>query len=1081
MSDAATLRMLASEYNVEYVDLNHFNTDKSMASLLSEDFARRHGVAPVGKKFGAPVIAVADPADVFMMDELKKAIDREFVTVVADREQIVAYQDSVYADGSTEGVSGGDSDKFAATGSGDDFNDPLANALDNALGSSIFAMAFAPDAQFVGEDAEADASIEGGIVEGAGSDVLAAQTSGEFVTDWLEVADATTGGDIDGYEYGIHAGTDNGVYDGAMNGSGSVTIETTSESSGEDGSMAPIVSITPGAQLPADGAVDMGTESDLGMEPDIGMEPDLGMELDIGTESDLGTELAKIEVEPESTGRSRKGRGRHAVGAGENQVEADTPTKELSEPVHEVAPEEDHKEAAGTIAGTIVGDTGDAAKAGVEAETETETGAETGAASETSRRSSRRAGKRVAAVEAKEGETSVSEEPESTEAAGEPDGSIVQSAKDQPAKDQLVEDQSAKGVAKTGKGETAKSETDEDASTEDRVTGRAAKGTEDASEEGAQGFRPGSALDEALKGLAGGMPDLAAGDISSFPPLAKILVESGRVKQEDMVSVLAEHDATGQTVARVLSARELVTEADLMWGLAQEMGLEFVDLDLVQVDINLATKLSDSTCRHHNILLIGYEDGKYIVAMSNPTDVFAIDDIRSVIGRNLKTVVATRSQISRYIERAFTHGGSAEVAAQRAAVDVMATAGEEAPERETEIQSITEDAPVVRYVNLLILQALNERASDIHVEPTHDSLRIRYRIDGVLHDMQQAPLSLLSAVSTRLKVMGDLNVAEHRVPQDGRISVSVGGRTIDLRIATIPTVYGEKVVMRVLDKSEVILDLDKLGCEPDFLEKYREVFRRPYGTIFVTGPTGSGKTTTLYATLGELNSPEKNIITVEDPVELRIMGINQVQTNVKAGLTFASALRSMLRCDPDIVMVGEVRDRDTALISVEAALTGHLVLATMHTNDVSRTPMRLVEMGIEPYLVASALTAVVAQRLVRKLCVHCKEEFEPTADEIIGAGWKPDEVYAELESDHPKMYKPVGCPACSKTGYRGREAIYELMVADDELERLVTSGGSAEQIQDLAMQKGMTTLRQAGLRKVLAGETTLEEVLRVVV
>ena len=1060
MSDAATLRMLASEYNVEYVDLDHFNTDKSMASILSEDFARRHGVVPVGKKFGAPVIAVADPADVFMMEELKKAIDREFVTVVADREQIVAYQDSVYAVGSTEGVSGGGSDEFAVAGSEDDFNDPLANALDNALGSSIFAMAFAPDA---GEDVEADASIEGGIAEGAGSDGLVVQTSGEFVADWREVADATTGGDIDGrvdgYEYSIHAGTDNGVYDGAMNGSGSVSIETASEISKEDGYIAPVVSITPGAELAADGAVDLGTESDIGTEP------------------------AKMEIEPESTGRSRKGRGRHAVGAGEDQVEADTPAKELSEPVHEVALEEDYKEAAGTIAGTIVGDTGDAAKAGVEAETETgaEAEAETGEVSEASRRSSRRASKRVAAVEAEEGETSVSEEPESTEAAGEPDGSIVQSAKDQSVEDQLVKDQSAKGVAKTGKGETAKSETDEDASTEDTLTGQTAEGTEDASEEAAQGFRPGSALDEALKGLAGEMPGLATGDTSSFPPLARILVESGRVKQEDMVSVLAEHDATGQTVARVLSARELVTEADLMWGLAQEMGLEFVDLDLIQIDINLATKLSDSTCRHHNILLIGYEDGKYIVAMSNPTDVFAIDDIRSVLGRNFKTVVATRSQISRYIERAFTHGGSAEVAAQRAAVDVMATAGEEAPERETDIQAVTEDAPVVRYVNLLILQALNERASDIHVEPTHDSLRIRYRIDGVLHDMQQAPLSLLSAVATRLKVMGDLNVAEHRVPQDGRISVSVGGRTIDLRIATIPTVYGEKVVMRVLDKSEVILDLGKLGCEPDFLDKYREVFRRPYGTIFVTGPTGSGKTTTLYATLGELNSPEKNIITVEDPVELRIMGINQVQTNVKAGLTFASALRSMLRCDPDIVMVGEVRDRDTALISVEAALTGHLVLATMHTNDVSRTPMRLVEMGIEPYLVASALTAVVAQRLVRQLCVHCKEEFEPTADEMIVAGWKPDEVYAELGSDHLKMYKPVGCPACSKTGYRGREAIYELMVADDELERLITSGGSAEQIQDLAMQKGMTTLRQAGLRKVLKGETTLEEVLRVVV
>ncbi len=1067
MNDAATLRMLASEYNVEYVDLNHFNTDKSMASLLSEDFARRHGVVPIGKKFGAPVIAVADPADVFMMEELKKVIDREFVTVVADREQIVAYQDSVYAVGSTEGVSEGGSDEFTVDGSKNDFNDPLANALDNALGSSIFAMAFAPDAQVAGEgeDVGADASVNGDIAGGVESNELAVQTSGEFVADWREVADATTGGDIDGhvygYEYGIHAGTDNGVYDGAMNGSDGVTIEAVSESSGEDDYIAPVVSIAPSVDLVADGAVDMGTESG------------------IGTGTGLGTESAKLEVEPTSNGRSRKGKGRHAVGAGEDQVEADTPVKEVSEPVYEVASEKDHEETAGVMAG-------DAAKAGIE--TETETGAEVGEVVETSRRSSSRASKRVAAVDAEEEKASVSEEPESAEATGEFDGSIDQLAKDQSAKGiqktgkdtvETAKGQSARDIAKTSKGETSKSETGED--TKETATSRAVEGIEDTGKEGAQGFRPGSALDEALKGLAGEMPDLTTGDLSSFPPLARILVESGRVKQEDMVSVLAEHDATGQTVARVLSARELVTEADLMWGLAQEMGLEFVDLDLVQIDINLATKLSDSTCRHHNVLLIGYEDGKYIVAMSNPTDVFAIDDIRSVVGRNFKTVVATRSQISRYIERTFTHGGSAEVAAQRAAVDVMATAGEEAPERETEIQAVTEDAPVVRYVNLLILQALNERASDIHVEPTHDSLRIRYRIDGVLHDMQQAPLSLLSAVATRLKVMGDLNVAEHRVPQDGRISVSVGGRTIDLRIATIPTVYGEKVVMRVLDKSEVILDLDKLGCEPDFLEKYREVFRRPYGTIFVTGPTGSGKTTTLYATLGELNSPEKNIITVEDPVELRIMGINQVQTNVKAGLTFASALRSMLRCDPDIVMVGEVRDRDTALISVEAALTGHLVLATMHTNDVSRTPMRLVEMGIEPYLVASALTAVVAQRLVRKLCVHCKEEFEPTADEIIGAGWKPDEVYAELGSDHPKMYKPVGCPACSKTGYRGREAIYELMVADDELERLVTSGGSAEQIQDLAMQKGMTTLRQEGLRKVLKGETTLEEVLRVVV
>ena len=550
MSDAATLRMLASEYNVEYVDLDHFNTDKSMASILSEDFARRHGVVPVGKKFGAPVIAVADPADVFMMEELKKAIDREFVTVVPDRVQLVPYQDSVYAVGSTEGVSGGGSDEFAVAGSENDFNDPLANALDNALGSSIFAMAFAPDApdtQVAGEDVGADAyingDINGDIAGGVESNGLAVQTSGEFVADWREVADATTGGDIDGhvdgYEYGIHAGTDNGVYDGAMNGSDSVTIEAVSESSGEDGYIAPVVSIAPGAQLPADGVVD------LGMEPDIGRGPD------------VGTESAKLEVEPESTGRSRKGKGRHAVGAGENQVEVDTPVKEVSD-VHEVASEEDHKEIAGVMSG-------DAAKAGIE--TETETGVEVGEVGEISKRSSSRASKRVAAIDAEEEKASVSEESESAEATGELDGSIVQSAKDQSAKGiqktgkdkgETAKDQSARDIAKTSKGETAKNETSED--TKETAASQAVEDTKDiGGEEGAQGFRPGSALDEALKGLAGEMPDLATGDMSSFPPLARILVESGRVKQEDMVSVLAEHDATGQTVARVLSARELVT------------------------------------------------------------------------------------------------------------------------------------------------------------------------------------------------------------------------------------------------------------------------------------------------------------------------------------------------------------------------------------------------------------------------------------------------------------------------------------------------------------------------------------------
>jgi type IV pilus assembly protein PilB len=326
--------------------------------------------------------------------------------------------------------------------------------------------------------------------------------------------------------------------------------------------------------------------------------------------------------------------------------------------------------------------------------------------------------------------------------------------------------------------------------------------------------------------------------------------------------------------------------------------------------------------------------------------------------------------------------------------------------------------------------------------------------------------------------MADMNIAEHRIPQDGRISLSLGNRSVDLRMATLPTIYGEKVVMRVLDKSNVLLSFEDLGFDDEMLDIYRKIYTKPYGTILVTGPTGSGKTTTLYATLAALNSPEKNIITVEDPVELRIKGINQVQLNQRAGLTFASALKSILRSDPDIVLVGEIRDRETALISVEAALTGHLVLATLHTNDAASTPMRLVEMGLESYLVTSAVSAALAQRLARRLCPNCKEPYEPTEADILSAGWRPEEFFTG--SDTPKVHRAVGCSSCSNTGYRGRKALLELLVVTEEVERLIIEGGSADDIHKLAVQQGMVTLRQAGLRKALEGETTLEEVLRVV-
>ena len=514
-------------------------------------------------------------------------------------------------------------------------------------------------------------------------------------------------------------------------------------------------------------------------------------------------------------------------------------------------------------------------------------------------------------------------------------------------------------------------------------------------------------------------------ETASFPPLAKCLVDGGRVSLADMEAVLDEHYRTGQSVARILTTQKLVTEADLMWGMAEEMGLDFVDLDTVGVDLSEAGTIPEATARHHNVIVIANDNGTPVVAASNPTDVFAMDDLRTIMGRTFTVVVATRTQISSYIGRAFNSGGDAADMAMEASLGFDGTSSDSSVD---DIQAVTEEAPIVRYVNLLILQALNERASDIHVEPTATDLRIRYRIDGVLHDVSTAPRAISAAVTTRLKVMADMNVAEHRIPQDGRISLNVGSKGIDLRMATLPTIHGEKVVMRVLDKSSVVLGFPDLGFEEDFLKTYEGLYTKPYGTILVTGPTGSGKSTTLYTTLTALNSPEKNIITVEDPVELQLKGVNQVQLNVKAGLTFASALKSILRSDPDIVLVGEIRDKETAVIAIEAALTGHMVLATLHTNSAAATPMRLIEMGLEPFLVTSSLSGVLAQRLARRLCMHCKDAYEPTESDISAAGWTLEEV--EAVGGMPKVYKAVGCSACANTGYRGRKALAELLPDD---------------------------------------------------
>ncbi|MDP9073981.1 MAG: Flp pilus assembly complex ATPase component TadA, partial [Actinomycetota bacterium] len=457
-------------------------------------------------------------------------------------------------------------------------------------------------------------------------------------------------------------------------------------------------------------------------------------------------------------------------------------------------------------------------------------------------------------------------------------------------------------------------------------------------------------------------------------------------------------------------------------------------------------------------------------AMADPSNVFAIDDIHHLTGRNVKAVVATRASIEAALDKYHRLDTDAENISAQAASTI------EAEEDLANIREVLEDAPIVKLVNVVITQAVQDRASDIHIEPTEKDVRIRYRIDGVLHEVMRAPKNIQNGIISRLKIMADINIAERRVPQDGRVSATIGGRAVDVRVATLPTVHGEKVVMRILDKSNALLQLTDLGFLPDNMRRYEKSYLRPYGTILVTGPTGSGKSTTLYATLNILNDESKNVITIEDPVEYRLPNINQVQVNLKAGLTFAAALRSVLRSDPDIVLVGEIRDIETANIAIQAALTGHLVLSTLHTNDAASTPIRLVEMGVEPFLVGSALDCIVAQRLARKLCDKCKERFEPSAAELTAAGW-------DMEADggvRPTLYRAVGCGKCSRTGYYGRFAIHEVMPVTEEIERLIAERAHSEDLKKAAIADGMLPLRQAGLRTVRNGTTSIEEVLRVI-
>ena len=549
--------------------------------------------------------------------------------------------------------------------------------------------------------------------------------------------------------------------------------------------------------------------------------------------------------------------------------------------------------------------------------------------------------------------------------------------------------------------------------------------------------------------------------------LGQILIEQGLITPAQLEQALEEHRKTPKSLGRVLIDLQLIKEADLVRALAEQVGLEFVDLADYHIDPSSTMLLPDALARRYRAIPIGERDGKLLVAMSDPANVYALDDIRTITNRDVQPVVATAADVEQAIQKFAGMDGQVEALASQAS--------EQLETDDEQLESALEEAPIVKLVQAIMTQAVGDRASDVHIEPTERDVRVRFRVDGVLHDVMHSPKNIQGGLISRLKVMADLNIAEKRVPQDGRISMRVGGRTLDLRVATLPTVYGEKIVIRVLDKSQALLRLEDLGFSDDAYKRFSASFSKPYGAILVTGPTGSGKSTTMYATLNILNQEDRNIITVEDPVEYRLDGVNQMQVNPKAGLTFASALRSILRADPDIVLIGEIRDKETATIAIEAALTGHLVLSSLHTNDAASAISRLVEMEVETFLVASAIDCVVAQRLFRMLCERCKEAYKPEHAELIAAGY-PEWLIPEIET----LFRPTGCSACSNTGYRGRAGLYEVMPMTEEIQRLTVDRASADDIRKVAIEQGMMTLRDDGLEKARMGRTSIGEIARVV-
>lgn len=554
-------------------------------------------------------------------------------------------------------------------------------------------------------------------------------------------------------------------------------------------------------------------------------------------------------------------------------------------------------------------------------------------------------------------------------------------------------------------------------------------------------------------------------------PLGELLVNRDMITREQLAAALEKQKGTSRRLGEILVDDEILTQDQLNAALAERLGVETIGLADYDIDSLAATMVPEKLARRYGAIPVRFVDeNTLLVAMVDPTNVFAIDDLRMMTGYDIKPAIATAEDVFDRISKFHRLSESVDTDVE-SEKDYI---GEDSIE--ADIREAASDAPIVKLVNGVISQGVDDRASDIHFEPQEKELVVRFRIDGVLHEIMSIPKRMQSGVLSRIKVMADIDIAERRIPQDGRIGLTVGGKSIDVRVASMPTVHGEKIVLRLLDKSNVLLDLTDLGFSEKALKRYEHTYRKPYGAILVTGPTGSGKSTTLYGTLNALNSKEKNIITIEDPVEYRLAGINQTQINPKAGLTFASGLRAILRSDPDIVMVGEIRDRETAQIAIEAALTGHLVLSTLHTNDAPGALTRLTEMGIEPFLTASAIECVLAQRLARRLCPHCKEPYQPTMEALRQNEFPPEALEGDIT-----LYRPAGCNRCNNTGYKGRLGLYEVMIVSEAIERLTVERKSADEISRVAMAEGMVSLREDGIEKVLAGMTSIEEISRVII